>query len=730
MGNTANYDSIGLNSVQLLNAARERALRTKCRPGENTWAASTGATSAAEFYSRGLFEVERNQRLALEWLVRAAHLASEVGRCDVLMVYHAAASRGLTREPILMHDDVAVGKGDLILYTVDAAAKVPFTTFGAKRILLRVCRSLREVCPDLYQKLHINLVPCVCGAGPKLLSVRAEMKIFVSETASLFQEYHSTNRTVSRHIIVRNDRDFVSRVQAFVELTPLPLHIIAQSTHDAHTQLAEFASFVLDNGAKAKLNSRDDYGKSAFWWAVWNENIPLVDVLLEAGFDPLEGNDVMGHTDGNVFVLAVTHASAEIVEKLLAIAKQRFGDELFGGHRQGCTEHVHLTKFEILCIHLFCTFCHTPYIDFCIWNGPYTDKKIIDTFCTLLQFGGGRILPARQGKLAHRTPIMNAVYAGNTLLVKLILKTAIEVEYYDVLSEQDANGFTPLSIAICQKEDPEMFKLLLSLGAPKDVHIDSYRTTVLHASARVHSTAFLQHLIDLGCNLKERDGLDLTVLDYAILSGQASDSGMAIQFIEMILNKDPEMINIETGRDDYRHSPLQRAIYHGRADFISLLIDRGADLSQIPDNALHTAAIWLPHERSRDCVSVLLEKGKVDPNVCDEEGLTALHWAVLYGNIPVVKLLAAKMDITLRTSHGDTALHFALYRKWIYSEAVEGQLRLRSGYQEKVYEQSCQLCAWSPDIVEQYETCYANELAKLVATARQRYRNAFSMLNA
>ena len=51
-------------------------------------------------------------------------------------------------------------------------------------------------------------------------------------------------------------------------------------------------------------------------------------------------------------------------------------------------------------------------------------------------------------------------------------------------------------------------------------------------------------------------------------------------------------------------------------------------------------------------------EANIDPNLQDQEGCTALHWASALGKLEVVKLLLENgADINAQTKNGETALH-------------------------------------------------------------------------
>jgi hypothetical protein len=119
-----------------------------------------------------------------------------------------------------------------------------------------------------------------------------------------------------------------------------------------------------------------------------------------------------------------------------------------------------------------------------------------------------------------------------------------------------------------------------------------------------------------------------------------------------------EILN-EFSRDGY--TPLQLACFFGRADVARYLVEQGAAVEAVAQNAmairpLHAAAAG-DHV---NIVRLLLEAG-ADPNATQQDSFRPLHSAAQNGNAEIVRLLLANgADPALTTDQGRTPRDLAL----------------------------------------------------------------------
>ncbi len=131
--------------------------------------------------------------------------------------------------------------------------------------------------------------------------------------------------------------------------------------------------------------------------------------------------------------------------------------------------------------------------------------------------------------------------------------------------------------------------------------------------------------------------------------------GTLEQMKEMV-KKNPKAVN-SINKDGF--SPLTLACYRENNEVAKFLIDKGSNINQ--KSSMGTPLMAAVVKGNREMVTILLNN-KADINETDENGVTALIYAVQFRNIEAVKaLLQNKADKTKIDKQGKTAFEYAVF---------------------------------------------------------------------
>ena len=428
-------------------------------------------------------------------------------------------------------------------------------------------------------------------------------------------------------------------------------------------QEAAMEQCIIDDCSLLDIDSRSSDGATPLMIAAYHGRLDAFSVLIKRKSDPsLKNNN--GWT--------LLHYSAQggnevIIEKLLSL-----GLDIDSRSSDGATPlmiaayHGRLDAFSVLI-------------------KRKSDPSLTDNNgWTLLHYsaqGGNEVIIEKLLSLGldidsrssdGATPLMIAAYHGRLDAFSVLIKRKSDP------SLKNNNGETLLHYAGVGGNDAIIEKLL-SLGLDIDSIKSNGATPLMIAALRGRLDSF-SVLIERKSDPTLKNNKGWTLLHYAARGGNHV-------IIEKLLSLG---LNIDSRRSDGA-TPLMIAVYHGRLDGFSVLIEKGSDPTLRDNNGwtlLHYAArsgnhviieklqflgLNIDSRRSDgatplmiaachgrlDAFSFLIEKGS-DPTLKNYNGWTLLHYAVGgSNNVIIEKLLSLGLNIDSRSSNGATPLMIA-----------------------------------------------------------------------
>lgn len=222
----------------------------------------------------------------------------------------------------------------------------------------------------------------------------------------------------------------------------------------------------------------------------------------------------------------------------------------------------------------------------------------------------------------------------------LIGSMIFSVEYSKTINLPNADGQTPLSIAIEQKNIEEI-KNLINKKLDPNSKINEFGETLLMWACRNSQKELVEFLLSKGANLDIKDSDGETVLSYSEnkpeilkllvsngLNPNSKDSDGQPILNTSIRNSDTDLVrlllekgaNVKYNPEEEYYSPMYAAIYSENKDIIKMLIEAGIDINQKIefeteyDYYLVPIIQWAVDKKYNDIVKLLLEKGSTFEN--------------------------------------------------------------------------------------------------------------------
>lgn len=130
-----------------------------------------------------------------------------------------------------------------------------------------------------------------------------------------------------------------------------------------------------------------------------------------------------------------------------------------------------------------------------------------------------------------------------------------------------------------------------------------------------------------------------------------------IKIVQSLVEADPEQVNAYAPDGFY---PLGLAAYFGHLEVVRYLLDHGADVHQVANNAQRVNALHAASANRHLSICGLLIEHGINVNATQQGGFTALQAAAQNGQLELVELLLKHgAQINARNEAGQTALDLA-----------------------------------------------------------------------
>ncbi|RNC86981.1 MAG: hypothetical protein ED556_06040 [Winogradskyella sp.] len=128
-----------------------------------------------------------------------------------------------------------------------------------------------------------------------------------------------------------------------------------------------------------------------------------------------------------------------------------------------------------------------------------------------------------------------------------------------------------------------------------------------------------------------------------------------LEIVKKLYTIDSKVINQE---ELSGYSPIVLACYYGHEDIVSFLVTK---VSNINAKTSYGSPLMAATVKGYDTIVDILLAHDANPDITDEKGVTAAHYAVLFKNYSIVEKLAnANADFTIKNNVNKSAMDYAI----------------------------------------------------------------------
>lgn len=243
----------------------------------------------------------------------------------------------------------------------------------------------------------------------------------------------------------------------------------------------------------------------------------------------------------------------------------------------------------------------------------------------------------KQGK-SKTTPLLVSVFNNNYEIAKFLLKNGanpnIKNKYFD----------SPIEV-VSKKKNYKIVKLLIIEGK---INLNDYKYLLLNATFKndkILAKILLENGADPNVQFNYEKSRKNTSLNHAVINNNFNMAELLLKY-----KANP---NIKNRRGN---TPLSIAVKKDNYNMVKLLLKYDAN-PNIQDKKGISPILFAVNNEYYDIAKLLIKRGKTDINI----NKTILHKAVIENNKTMIKfLLNNKVNINMQDRYGNTALHEAV----------------------------------------------------------------------
>ncbi|MDD3260181.1 MAG: ankyrin repeat domain-containing protein, partial [Smithellaceae bacterium] len=343
---------------------------------------------------------------------------------------------------------------------------------------------------------------------------------------------------------------------------------------------------------------REREGKTAFWFAVENENLEMVKLLYSHGSKV----NLPDKTGASVLTTTVLHKQYDVLDFLISK-----GADINKADNKGYTPLMAAIGWKnknqpvvLKYLEKFLTFKprvnHLAADDSALHLAAFLG--FVDAIGLLLDNGANiNLLSAANG----RTPLYVAAASKNIHAVKYLVSRGAKTEI------PDKAGYTPMTAAVILA-DPDMVQTLVEVGARTDVRSSANNLTPLvMAATNPDPFKHKSYIKIMNILLDNKADIDFPASDGRtplIAAAMCADQKQAYEKVSLLLDRGAKPDRVKHGGE----TALMLAAGRGNEKVVERLIDRGADVN-LKNGAGETAMSYAQRSGSSAIIALMESKG-------------------------------------------------------------------------------------------------------------------------